>query len=434
MSGGSGARAAGLPAILAAMSTVPVRPQASYAQRIAFVAEMAARLHRYGTTAQRLEAAISALSQRLDLECEPWSNPTGLILSFSDPGKPPGSTDTTRVIRLPPGENDLHKLGEADRIAEAVANGHMTIAQGHTALRTLDRPPWPWMRVMQVLAFGLAAAGVAGLWRLPWLDIATAAFTGLLIGLLDQYTSPRPALKEAGDALAALTAGAVISLVAATVGPLNLNTVVIASLVVLLPGMALTNAMNELASQHWVSGTVRFAGALTTVMKLTVGAMIAVTLIDLLGLEPAVRASRPQPDWVEWVSMGVAAFAFAVLFKARQRDYPWVMGAAICGYLISRYAGHAWGSPAGIFLSALVLTAGGNAFGRWMQRPGALIRLPGIIMLVPGSASLRGLLTLVQQQDMDAGQSAMLGVLNIVMALVAGLLFGNLLIPARKNL
>jgi len=410
------------------------RPAASYAQRIAFVSEMAARLHRYGTTAQRLEAAILALSQRLDLECEAWSNPTGLILSFSDPGKPLGSSDTTRVIRLPPGENDLHKLSEADRIAEAVAAGQLSIAQGHTALRTLDRAPTSHMRVLQVLAFGLAAAGVAGLWRLPWLDIGTAAITGLLIGLLDQYTSPRPALKEASDALAALIAGTVVSLVAATIGPLNLNTVVIASLVVLLPGMAITNAMNELASQHWVSGTVRFAGALTTVMKLTVGAMIAIQILDLLGLQPQVRASRPQSDAVEWAAMVLAAYAFAVLFKARRRDYPWVMGAAIAGYLIARYAGHAWGSPAGIFLSALVLTAGGNAFGRWMQRPGALIRLPGIIMLVPGTASLRGLLTLVQQQDVDAGQSALLLVTNIVMALVAGLLFGNLLMPARKSL
>ncbi len=41
---------------------------------------------------------------------------------------------------------------------------------------------------------------------------------------------------------------------------------------------------------------------------------------------------------------------------------------------------------------------------------------------------------LVQQQDVAAGQSALLGVTNIVMALVAGLLFGNLLMPARKNL
>ena len=407
---------------------------ATYAQRIAFVCEIAGRLHSYGTTAQRLEGALITLSTRLNLECEPWSNPTGLILSFSDPAKPLGMSDTTRVIRLAPGENDLRKLVEADLIAEAVAGGEMSIAQGHTALRAMDRKPSLRFRATQLFAFGLASGAVAGLWRLPWIDIATATLIGLLIGLMLQLTDQRPRLKEASDALAALLAGLVAVLVATFIHPLNLNTVIIASLVVLLPGMTLTNAVNELTSQHLVSGTARFAGAIATILKLTVGSLIAVTLAQLVGLYPEVRAARPQPDWVEWLSLVLAAYAFAVLFKAHRRDYGWVMAAAICGYLISRYAGDAWGSPVGIFLSALTLTAAGNAFARWANKPGAIIRVPGIIMLVPGSASLRGLMSLVQQQDVAVGNSALLTVTNIVMALVAGLLFGNLLVSARKNL
>ncbi len=407
---------------------------ATYAQRIAFVCEIAGRLHTYGTTAQRLEGAVIALSTRLGLDCEPWSNPTGLILSFSDPAKPLGSSDTTRVIRLAPGENDLYKLVEADRIAEAVAGGAMSIAQGHTALRGLDRKASLRWRATQLMAFALASGAVAGLWRLPWLDIATATLIGLLIGLLTELTERRPQLKEASDAVSALVAGMVAVLVGNFIHPLNLNTVIIASLVVLLPGMTLTNAVNELTSQHWVSGTARFAGAVATMLKLTVGSLIALTLAQLLNIYPQVRALRPQPDWVEWTSLVLAAYAFAVLFKAHRRDYGWVMAAAIGGYLISRYAGEAWGSPVGIFLSALALTAAGNAFARWANKPGAIIRVPGIIMLVPGSASLRGLMSLVQQQDVAVGNTALLGVVNIVMALVAGLLFGNLLLPARKNL
>lgn len=418
---------------------------ASYDQRIAFVCELAARLHTYGTTAQRLEGAVEALSERLGLECDPWSNPTGIILSFSDPTKPLGVSDATRVIRLAPGETDLHKLSEADRIADAVVGGQMSIAEGHAALRGLDRKPTRRWRAAQVLAFGLASAAVAGLWRLPWLDIATAGGIGLLIGAMEQLAATRPRLKEASDAVAALLAGLVAVLVA-NFAPLNLNTVIIAALVVLLPGMALTNAVNELTSQHLVSGTARFAGAVTTVLKLTIGSLIAVTLAQLLGLDPMVRAARPQQDWVEWLALVLAAYAFAVLFKAHRRDYPWVMSAAIGGYLVSRFgseawggmvssfAGEAWGSNVGIFLSALVVTVGGNLFARRMQRPGALIRVPGIIMLVPGSASLRGLMNLVQQPDAGTGESALLGVLYIIMALIAGLLFGNLLMPTRRNL
>lgn len=405
-----------------------------YAARIAFLVELAGHLHRYGTTAQRLEGALMAVAQKLRVECEPWSNPTGMILSFSDPERPPGESDTTRVIRLPPGETDLYKLCEADRIAEEVMAGTIGLAEGHAALRALDRPPGRRGIAMQVFGFGLAAAAVAGLLRLPWLDIATAGFTGLLIGLLELATRNRPRLKEAGDAIAALLAGFVAIAVATFVAPLNLNTVIIASLIVLLPGMTLTNAVNELASQQLVSGTARFAGAITTILKLSVGTMIALTLAQLAGIEPQIRGSQPQPDWVEWLALVLAAYAFAVLFRANRRDYPVVMLAAVAGYLISRLAGYAWSSPVGIFLSALALTAAGNAYARWAGRPGALVRVPGIIMLVPGSASLRGVLTLLQQQDVAVGQDAMMGVLNILLALIAGLLFGNLLVPTRRNL
>ncbi|RDZ27571.1 threonine/serine ThrE exporter family protein [Lysobacter silvisoli] len=416
------------------MSTPAPLSATSYAARIAFVVELAERLHAYGTTAQRLEGAVTAVAQRLRLECEPWSNPTGLILTFSDPHRAPGESDTTRVIRMPPGENDLYKLSETDRIAEDVMAGRLDLAAGHAALQALDRPRSARWRAMQVIAFGLAAAAVGALLRLPWLDIAVAGVNGLMIGLLIELSGMRPRLKEAVDAVAAMLAAGMAVLVASFVGPLNQNTVIIASLIVLLPGMALTNAVNELTSQHLVSGTARFAGALTTVVKLAVGTIIALYLADLLGLKPLIQASRPQPAWVEWVGLALAAYAFAVLFRAHRSDYPKVMAAAAGGYLISRFAGEAWGSPAGIFLAALCLTAAGNAYARWGKRPGAIVRVPGIIMLVPGSVSLRGLLTLIQQQDMEVGQDAVLAVINILLALIAGLLFGNLLLPARRNL
>lgn len=407
---------------------------ASYAARIAFVVELAGHLHAYGTTAQRLEGAVTAVAQRLRLECEPWSNPTGMFLSFSDPERPPGESDTTRVIRLPPGETDLYKLSAADRIAEDVMSGSLDLAAGHAALRALDRPRSRRWNAMQVVGFGLVATAVAGLLRLPWLDIATAGGTGVLIGLLELASRNRPQMREAGDALAAMLAGFVAILVASVVAPLNLNTVIIASLIVLLPGLTLTNAVNELTSQHLVSGTARFAGAIATVLKLAVGTMIALTLAQLLGLEPQVRAWRPQPDLVEWLALAAAAYAFALLFRAGRRDYPVVMLSAVAGYLVARVAGEAWGSPVGIFLSAMLLTAAGNAYARWANRPGALVRVPGIIMLVPGSASLRGVMDLVQQQDVAVGQVGALAVLNILLALIAGLLIGNVLLPTRRYL
>lgn len=412
----------------------PAHTDAGYVERIAFVVELAERLQAYGTTVQRLEGAIESVARRLGLECEPWVNPTGMILAFNDPSRPAGMSDTTRVVRLGTGDTDLYRLCEADRIAEEVMAGTLQIPAGRAALRALLQGVGRRAQVVQVLGFGLASAAVAGLLRLPWLDVGTAGVIGLLIGLLELAAQSRPRLSEAFEAIAGLVAGTVAILVASLIGPLNLNTVIIASVIVLLPGMTLTNAMNELTSRHLVAGTARFAGAMTTVLKLTIGTAIALNLAQLLGLEPLVRASRPQPEWVVWCALALCCYAFAALFRAHRRDYPLVMLAAATGYLISRFGGEALGAPAGVFLAAFTMTAAGNVYARWFNRPGALVRLPGIIMLVPGSITLRGVISLVQAQDIGAGQEPAMAALNTLMALLAGLMFGNLLLTARRNL
>jgi uncharacterized membrane protein YjjP (DUF1212 family) len=400
--------------------------------RVDFVVELAGRLHAYGTTAHRLEGAITAVAAKLGLECGAWSNPTGMILSFGEAGG--GRRDTVRVVRLSPGDTNLYKLAEVDRVAESVMSGALDLDAGFAAMRALDRPTSRLSQVLTVLAFGLASASVAGLLRLPWLDIAVAGCTGLMIGMLEVATTDRPRLKEASEALAAMIAGGLAVLVASLIAPLNLNTVIICSLIVLMPGLTLTNAVNELTNQNLVSGTARFAGAMSTILKLAIGMMVALTAAELIGLDPQVRPSRPQPDWVEWGALLLCTYAFALLFRCHRRDYPLVMAAAACGYLISSTIGEAFGSTTGVFLAALTMTAAGNLYGKWRNRPGALVRVPGIIMLVPGSASLRGLVTILQQQDVQAGQDAALTALNILVALIAGLLFGNILIPTRRNL
>ncbi len=416
------------------MNTPDAPPPAPYLERIAFVVTLAKHLHAYGTTSQRLEGAIETVARRLRLACEPWSNPTGIILSFSDPDSPPGSTDTTRIVRPGLGDNNLYKLREADQIAEDVSSGRMDVAAGRAALTALDRPMSRSAKWMLTFGFALVSAAFAGLLRLPWLDIATAGTIGCAIGMLALASMGRPRLYEGFEALSGLLAAAMAIMVSRLIGPINLNTVIIASVIVLLPGMTLANATSELTSRHLVSGTARFAGALMTVINVTAGVMIALQMATIVGFEPAVRALRPQPEWVEWVALGLATYAFAVLFQAHRRDYWLVMTAALGGYLISRYAGEWLGPHAGVFLAALAATVAGNVYARTFNRPGAVIRLPGIIMLVPGSVSLRSVITLTQAQDLGAGQSAAMLAINTLMALLAGLLFGNLLFAARRNL
>ena len=147
--------------------------------------------------------------------------------------------------------------------------------------------------------------------------LATAGLIGVIIGVLGEIIARRPQMKEASDAISALVAGFVAILVANFIAPLNLNTVIIASLIVLLPGMALTNAVNELTSQHLVSGVARFAGAMATVLNDQYRLLPAI-ILAALAAEVVVRRWPAGKSRVfdAVVAFLIPAIVFALYFAA----------------------------------------------------------------------------------------------------------------------
>jgi uncharacterized membrane protein YjjB (DUF3815 family) len=86
-----------------------------------------------------------------------------------------------------------------------------------------------------------------------------------------------------------------------------------------------------------------------------------------------------------------------------------------------------------VFFSSLLIAALANLYGRVAGRPGQLVRVPGIMLLVPGSVGFRAL-GFVMERDYALGLDTLVAVLSAILALVAGLLFGSLLIPPRRYL
>lgn len=423
--------------MLSRMNAPVLMPQSDYEARTDFVTELASRLHAYGTTAQRLEAAVEGVANRLGLDCEIWSNPTGMILSYADPvrGQQNG---ITRVIRLEPGEQNLSRLAATDQITEDVLAGKLELADGLRAMRALDRPERLRSRLLAMLSFGLSAGAVAGLLGANAAGVATAGLIGLVTGVLAVSAAQRPRLNEALEAIAALVATLLVAAVATFVAPVPVKTIIVASLIVLMPGLMLTNAVSELSARHLVSGTARFAGAMMILLKLTFGTVAGMQIVRLLGWQPQEAVAMAPVLPVELAALAVSAFAFAVLFQAARRDYPLVMASVLLGYGLTRLGGEVLGLASesfagGAFFAGMGVAAISNAYGRWFNRPGALIRVPGIILLVPGSVGFRSL-NFVMERDVFLGLDTTFALVSALVALVAGLLFGNLLVPSRRNI
>ncbi|MBK7905892.1 MAG: threonine/serine exporter family protein [Gemmatimonadetes bacterium] len=405
--------------------------------RLRFLTELARRLHIAGVSSQRLEGAVRATAQAMHVSAEVWSTPTGLLLSLADADVLHG-TQQTRVLRLDPGQVDLRALVQLDRIAEEVIGGRRTVEQAWETMRALDRADRPGERLQVIGAFGLASGAVAGLLGTGWLDIGVALVLGVIIGWLAVLSATRPHLAAASEAVAAIVATTLATAFAHFVAPISLQTVIVSALIVLMPGLSLTTAVTELATQQLVTGTARFAGALTVLLKMTFGSVAATQVLAALGWTSGAPAPIEMPMLVEVVAAVAAAGSFAILFQASRRDVPLVMGSAILGYVLTRLAGNVltFGDgtfAGGVFFASLTLAALANLYGRFAGRPGALVRLPGIMLLVPGSVGFRAL-GFVMEKDYTVGFDTLVAVLAALLALTAGLLFGALLVPPRRYL
>ena len=279
--------------------------------RIGFVVDLAKRLHEYGTAAPRLEDVINLVSARLGLACHVLATPTSIVMSFSDPEREDDLAEITQVVRLPPGSVDLKRLCQIDEIADQVIDGRLELAAGRWRLRQFRQSERASRRMWVVASFAVSAASIAVILETGWKGTLTAGLVGALIGVVDRLSVRHPNIAAASEAISALLATLIATLVAVYVTPITVRPVIIASLIVLMPGMTLTTAVRELSSQHLISGTARMMGAIATLLKLTFGTLAATQLCALLGLVPAAITEPPLPVWTAWAAVLTAGFSAA---------------------------------------------------------------------------------------------------------------------------
>jgi uncharacterized membrane protein YjjB (DUF3815 family) len=181
----------------------------------------------------------------------------------------------------------------------------------------------------------------------------------------------------------------------------------------------------------------RMGGAIATLLKLTFGTVAASQVCAALGISAGTYVLPPLPRWMDWPSLLVGALGFAILFRAARRDWAVVVAAVFVGYLATRWGGMLSGAipgaPFGVFLGGLLLGASANLYARYMHRPGAVVREPGIILLVPGSVGFRSVSYLFER-DTTLGMDSFILLITLLISLVAGLLFGDLLVSPRRSL
>ena len=386
-----------------------------------FLVRLARALHVYGLPSHRLEETIDSLARDLGCPAEVLVTPTAIVCSFEG---------ETRLERIDEGDSHLERLGDLHEVASAVRARQITVQEASQRVAEIEQQPERYGLVATVAAFGGTSASAAFFFGGGWREALTAGSIGLVIGAMAILGGSKRRVARLLPSASAFFAVIVAHFSATRLEPSLPLLSTLAGLIVLVPGLRLTIAMNELAHNHLVSGTARLTGASTTFLQLGFGAAIGWHVSpDWFGV---VAEATPiaMPDWVTWLTMPVIALTFVVLFRAAPRDYFAILLGAIAAYAGARYGSEALGPEIGMALGAWGLGTVSTILARVRQRPTAIALVPGLLLLVPGALGIRTLQAMVAK-DVTLGVETFFSMVMIAIALVTGLFLANLTIRPR---
>ncbi len=394
-------------------------------EAVEFLLRLGRALNQSGYPADSLKELLGAVSLRLGLpHVEVYNTATGLQLAFG-----PLSRQRTYLMAVAPGNLDLSKMTGLDRVALRVMEGRLTVAEGIERVERIEAAASPYGPIPTALAYALASGAFAQLFGGGLREITLAVVIGGLTGLLALVAARSHRAEDLLGPVAAFLSAFIAAAVAARAMQISSSIVTLAGLVILLPGLTLTIALEELSTRHLVTGVSRLSAALITFLGIVFGVAMG-SQIAQISFGPAHSAAPiPLPPWASLAAVGVSVLAITVILRAQPRDIGWVAVGVAIAYGASSLGALALG-PLGAFLGALALGLASNLFSILRNRPALLMQAPGLFILVPGSIGYLGLAALLQSNTLSGVQAAFQMFL-IGAALVYGLLFANLISPDR---
>ena len=331
-------------------------------------------------------------------------------------------------LRVRPTPVDLDAIGRLDGFVQEVLDGRLGVDDALAALRGIQsrplRRPWPIL----LAAYGLAGVALTPLLGGGWREAAAAAVVGLVVGAIVLSTGRTARAEPMVAPIAAVAASFGAALLVRIGFDASPDVVTFAALVTLLPGMTLTIGMQELSTQHLQSGVANTASALVQLLGLAFG--VAVGRSIATNWFGAVEAAVPTPAsfGTQLAAAVLAALAFTVTLRARTRDAVVMIGAACLAVAANEVGSNVFGNEAAAFVAAVVIGVTGGLVGARLRRSALVFIVPGVLLLVPGSAGFSSVLQLLTDQTVS-GITAGFDTFVTAMSIAYGLMVATVLLP-----
>lgn len=364
-----------------------------YAALMELVARMGTQLASCGAETYRVEESITRILTAYGQEGRVYCVPNSLFITILIPNQLP----FTRLCRMSKRGNDIDAVERYNSLSRRICTEVPELPVALEWVQEAETQRKHYGPLMTLLGHILVASGFCYFFGGNWVDCICAAACGLFLGIVSHYLNK----VEANNFFQQIAAAFLMSGFAYTMAHLglsrNVDTVVIGTIMLLVPGLLFTNGIRDIIFGDTNSGINRVVEALLIAAAVALGTAAAWNLThSTLGI-PDFPERLYHSDLSTCVASFVACLGFVILFNIHGYGN---MLCAVGSFLT--WAAYCIGSANGLcyFTCCLISTMVSAAFAEIMARirkyPAISYLIIAVLPLIPGSSIYYTALAAVQ--------------------------------------
>ncbi len=341
-----------------------------------------------------------------------------------------------KVQHIPVSGTHLNKVAAVNQLSREIVEGKHTIQDAYRILEEIRTMPGK-KRWMQTLASGVVSAAFCIFFGGTFGDSLAAFAAGICLYLYVLWLSVPHLSKIVGN----IGGGALVTVVCCLlyligVGE-NLNFMMIGTIMPLVPGVAFTNSIRDVADGDYISGSVRMLDALLVFFCIAIGVGIGFSLISLVPGSGTLQEMGQLAEGSGSGAMGgiemfgqlakeilsavVGTVSFSVLFGVPREYYPYCGFIGGAGWLVYCLAELFLPGSGPCFVATAVVILLSRTAAVVKRCPVTIFLIAGIFPLVPGAGVYWTVYHIVMEElflAVSTGYSAMKEAIAIVMGIV----------------
>ena len=385
-----------------------------------FIVEIGKALHIYGIPSYKIQSYLTQVAKTKGITGSFMDLPTWVNYVFYDE-----KNSYNYVECIPPGSLNLGAFSRIDELTNKVIDTEIEGDQIDEELKMIHAKTKEVNHLTLTLAYAFAAGSFSLMIGTNWISFAFSLLLGTLTYFFVYLANKSKYVESVFESLCALVVTIFACLLTFIFPDFNLGLTILASIIIFIPGLAITTALEEITSKSLVAGGAKLFDAMVVLFKQFFGVILGLGLMTSLLDIDLTHYVSDMPQWTIFCAIPIFSICILPIFQVRKKDMFFGVLTGIFAFFITVFLSSGLGILVSTFIGTLTVVGISRIFGRISKTPKSVYLTQGIIMLVPGSKSFMGLSNSFFNPSITASANLFEEVTFILMAIIGGLLFAG---------